>query len=249
MTTLEWHYDFKLKIDKVDSLSKDDFHPAEIDWLLNESVEVFMKQRYGLTNNVSKGFEVTQKRIDDLKTLVIKSPSSIQPALPVVLIDTKHGMYEAKLGDLEFNYYFLIRAEASISKSDCTKCVGVTNVQHDDLTAALNDSFQKPNFEWGEVVAVFGKETQPISNKGSLYLYSNGEFVIDNVYIEYLKEPTRISVAGYTRMDGSPSLAVQSDMPDHTHREIVDLAVQIASGIIESPEYVQFKQLKLATQE
>ena len=72
MTVQEMHYDFKFKLNKIDSSDYSNFKIPEIDWLLNESMEVFLKQRYGINNTKREGFEATQKRIDDLRNLVIK---------------------------------------------------------------------------------------------------------------------------------------------------------------------------------
>ena len=46
MDVKSMHYDFKLKMDRVDTLSNPDFNIAEIDWLLNEAQLVFVKNRF-----------------------------------------------------------------------------------------------------------------------------------------------------------------------------------------------------------
>ena len=53
----EMHYDFKIKFNKLDSNDYRDFQVPEIDWLLNEAQEIFLKQRYGINNTTQKGFE------------------------------------------------------------------------------------------------------------------------------------------------------------------------------------------------
>ena len=62
MTIKEMTYDFKIKLDKVDSLSKKNFLPNEIDWILNEAIALFVKQRYGQNNSKRAGFESVQKK-------------------------------------------------------------------------------------------------------------------------------------------------------------------------------------------
>ena len=74
MTVQEMLYDFDLKIDKVASLANPDFNLAEKEWLLNEGQNVVVKQRYGPNNVYRAGFEVIQKRVDDLKNLVARYP-------------------------------------------------------------------------------------------------------------------------------------------------------------------------------
>ena len=72
MTVQEMHYEFKLKLNKVDSLDYSNFQVPEIDWYLNEAMNVYMKQKYGIFSSRGAGFETIQKRIDDLRNLVTK---------------------------------------------------------------------------------------------------------------------------------------------------------------------------------
>lgn len=82
MTVQEMLYDFDLKIDKVASLANPDFNLAEKEWLLNEGQNVLIKQRYSINNNSRAGFEAIQKRIDDLKNLIVRFPE--QPDLDLI---------------------------------------------------------------------------------------------------------------------------------------------------------------------
>src|SRR3990167_1925716 len=130
------HYDFKLKMDRMDTLSNPDFNIAEIDWLLNEAQLVFLKQRFGPNNTKHQGFEVTQKRIDDLSTLHIKFPE--QPGVSLLL---DSGIYEATLSSLKYSMIFFNRADVEVILEDCTKKVPIKFVQSDDLAECLKDPF------------------------------------------------------------------------------------------------------------
>jgi hypothetical protein len=106
MTARELHYQFKLNLDRVDSLANPDLNPAEIDWLINEAQLIFIKQRMGMNNQKRSGFETSQKRIDDLGNLVIKFP--LQASLTPVQVSP--GVLEVNLKDTLFPYLFLISA-------------------------------------------------------------------------------------------------------------------------------------------
>ena len=232
------HYDFDLKIDKVDSLSKSDFNVAEKDWLLNEAQLVLVKTRYGVRNNDRLGFEGNQKRIDDLSSLVIKSP--LQPAL----IPTSHsnGVLEVKLSDLIYPYLFLIRTYGA--SEDCEDLISLKFVQHDDLNYLLDDPFNSPSKF--EIPYNFGRSSS--STGSSLYIYPAG-VNLSKVFIDYIKIPRQVNLGNYTYIDGNVLPQTSSELPEHLHNEIVDVAVQIASGIIEHPQYVQLKTQKLFTHE
>ncbi|GAH17195.1 unnamed protein product, partial [marine sediment metagenome] len=69
MTLAEMHIQFKLGLDKTDSLNYPNFEPEEIDLWLDNAQGRFVKTRY-VHNNKSETFEETQKRTDDLRTIV-----------------------------------------------------------------------------------------------------------------------------------------------------------------------------------
>lgn len=64
------HINFKLEVDKTDSLNYPDFEPEEIDKWLNIAQERYVKQRYSGMNMHRASFEQTQKRMDDLRILL-----------------------------------------------------------------------------------------------------------------------------------------------------------------------------------
>jgi hypothetical protein len=241
------HYDFKLKFNKVDSSDQVNFKAPEVDWWLNEAMEVFQKQRYGINNIKREGFETTQKRIDDLRNLVVKDISLPATALPV------NNSFEAILpGD----YIFAIRLQADSSKNICGRkiCVCVPT-QHDDLSSVLTDPYYEPSFEWGEVPIVYGTTGTTVADSDKVFGYTDGTFTINSFILDYLRAPKRIAfVSGlpgqtYTYPDGSTVTADQDcELPDHAHREIVDLAVQLASGSVLSPGY-QFSAAKVSQNE
>lgn len=248
MTIEELHYDLKYKLDKVDSLDTDNILPAEIDWILNEAINLFVKQRYDKNNPKKLGFEGNQKRIDDLKTLVIKSPSQ-QPA--VVPVNVGNNTYEVKLSSLNYEYLFLVRLTTKLNKTNCGyKVVSPEESEHDDLnTVLLNDPFRKPSFEWQRVPYVFGRSSTTLDDQGSIYLYTDGTFTITEVYPEYLKTPNKVSLGGYTYLDGSIATKTECDLPKEAHREIIDIAVNEISRIIDNPNFMQLKSQKLQINE
>jgi hypothetical protein len=70
MIVSEMHIAFKLGLDKTESLQYPSFLPEEIDFWLNQAIRKFVKTRYSGFNVKHEGFEQSQKRIDDLRTLV-----------------------------------------------------------------------------------------------------------------------------------------------------------------------------------
>jgi hypothetical protein len=254
-TIQEMHFDFDIKADKVDSLQKRSFNTAQKDWLLNEAQWVWLKNNYGITQINRGAFEVTEHRIQDLKNLHIKSPSP-QPGIATTVLST--SVYEVPLNLLDYEFLFTTRIRALITKGNCSKEVPVSQVQTDDLNDALTDPFNRPNFITGDVLCVFGKSTTNTATDlnpqgtGSLFLYTDGTFTVDTVYIEYIKYPNRMWFGNYDiTSDLRPKTIsnsyvyqagvdppVNCELNSHVHNEIVDLAVHIASQLIEDPNLI-----------
>ena len=66
------HIAVNLGVQKIASFQVDNFLPEEVDHELNIAMDRFIKQRYNpMSNRYQRGFEQSQKRIDDLRHLVV----------------------------------------------------------------------------------------------------------------------------------------------------------------------------------
>jgi hypothetical protein len=241
MTTSELRYAFKLAMDRVDSLNAPDFNVAQIDWLLNEAQLIFIKQRMSMYSNPKqKGFEQSQKRIDDLGSLVVKFPQ--QPG--VVPTNPSTGVYELSLSSLTFTYLFLVSAWADVTiNTDCTKSVPLKFMQHDDYRLALKDPFNKAGEEF--IPYNIGKSAS--SNSEAIFVYS--DYPIETIYTEYVRYPSRVSSGSYQYIDGNTYPEQSLQTPNQTHSEIVDIACMLAGLSAQNPEYIQLKSQKLLIHE
>lgn len=241
MNVNELHYSFKIKADKVDSLKTKNFLPAEIDWILNESIQEFVDNKY-------HDFETKQDLIDQLSSLVIKSPTSLQSGL-VPTVETT-GVYKIDLGDLSYPYLHLVRLNALGSKTGCSnKILKGRQVSHDELDKVLLSPFEGPNYTWSNLPYVFGKSNSSDYNSG-IFLYTNQEFNLLEIYPEYLKQPIKVFYGGYNSLDGQYIITdpeVNCDLPEAFHRRIVDIAVAEAYRYMNS-EAFQLKYQKLLNQ-
>lgn len=227
MTIKEMHYDFKKKLNKIDSQQYKNLLVPEIDWVLNEAQELFVKMVAKPRMRSYLGFEINQRTIDDIRTLVVNNQCLDVSNDTVTLPD---------------DYWHYVRAEVEMSKGNCTGIKAKFHVrQHDDEFE--NSPFDKSSFEWRTVNGVFFEN--------GIKLYTDGSFSNDRFCISYIKRPRYIHNAEDFR-NGTYNLpsgtvltgTVDSELPDHTHREIVDIAVLIATGEIQAPDY-QTKQAKL----
>lgn len=230
------HYDFNNKMDRVSTLSNPDFNRAEVDWFLNEAHLLFAKRAFSPDHkDRQRGFEVMQKSIDEIAPLSIKYP--VQPAIAL----TQHtNMYEADLSNLAYDLLYFIRGEVDATSSNCVSRVPLKFVQSDDISEALKDPFNKSSLDY--ILYTVGRSST--GSGESLYLYP-GTLTLGDFYPEYIKYPRKVYYGGYTYIDGTVTVQTNSELPESTHPEIVDIAVALAAANVQSPELLALKNAKL----
>lgn len=241
------HYSFRGAVDKIHGLTNDDFVPAQIDWLLNLAQLIEIKKRYMPHNLVRKGFEGSQKRIDDLVVLHVKSPQKQPGITPTLLPDSflDNNVYECKLEDLEFQYMFLTGLRASISNSSCSKDIGLDQIEEDDLSEGLINSFKRPDFNWGKCLFTIDASSENTDAPGSIYIYS-GDFSVTKVFPSYLRYPRKVFIGGYDSLDGAyeaADAAVSCELPEIIHDNIVNTAAELAASPLQDPEFLQLAKI------
>jgi len=111
MTLEELHQIFKLELDKTTALELPAFLAEEIDDWLNMAIRKFVKTRYAGVNPKREAFEQTQKRVDDLRSLVREQ------TLVCTTASLKPNSYSADLTSLSFAYWLSLGEECLIGYS------------------------------------------------------------------------------------------------------------------------------------
>ncbi len=234
MTIQEMHYDFKQKLNKLDSSQNRNLRIPEIDWKLNEALEIFIKLIAEPRINNHLGFETSQRTIDDIRTLVIDD-FNITPKQ----IDEK--TYVVELPD---NYMFYLSSSVILEKPNCKNREARTILrQHDDRFE--DNPLEKSSFEWKEVNIQFYEK--------GIKIFTDGTFSIKSFKLNYIRKHAYIHNAqdflptnSYTSLSGEVLSGRQDcELPNHTHREIVDIAVLLVAGELSLQDY-QFKQAKIS---
>jgi hypothetical protein len=125
MDITEMHLNIDLELNKLNSNLYEIILPQEKDYFLNRAQERFIKQRYGaLSNSKRQGFEMSQKRIDDLRNLLVPNYYDKCFKLPITDFD-----YASKLkfyfpGD----YMFLTSSRSKMKHNHCGTLTPVDTV-------------------------------------------------------------------------------------------------------------------------
>jgi len=205
--------------------------PDEFNRLINVCEVEWIKNKYS-------EFELTEKRIDDLRILEIRDviPNTGTPApgdeifiLPynaVTNVNTPGNPSGTNHG-----YMFMLNVAWKIQYINNECC-------EDSVSKWIPSRTMKANFEWEIQDDPYNK---PQDNRlfhkiigNQLELYTGTESYGLECRIDYLRYPRMINVP-------TPSLPIDvtSELPLHTREEIISIAIRKELGRIESPRYQQ----------
>ena len=111
------HIAIQQGVDKINSLQADMLLPEEIDIELNKSQMRFINTKYGKNNKYREGFEQSQKRIDDLRSLV-KEYSA-----PVVFKEQYNNNIWVDQFRLPSDYFYLVNQRSELFIDNCKTIV------------------------------------------------------------------------------------------------------------------------------
>jgi len=219
---------YKLKLDKTDSSAYPDMLEPEIKYWLDEAANRFVKQRYERTNTKRKGFEESQKRIDDLR-LAVKTENVIA----ALSNPNPNNIFSLSLPE---DYRYLVKIKLNVTYNDCNLeeitdiITKLKQVEQDDIHVLLEDPFNRPDL------------SRPlfIMEGNEIIVYTDGTFTVNSADITYINLFYRLQ-PGAVNFDGTTDHYSNGDvydaLADDTHDEIVDIAVKLTLENIESQRY------------
>ena len=231
MNITEMHLAVQQGVDKINSFQADTLLSEELDLELNKAINKFVNLKYGKNNLYNKGFEESQKRVDDLRVLIKD-----------VILDLKYrdetvnsiSTYVSEI--LPDDYRFLLKGLAEVGHKSTCKSLdpkeqqllspiidgikrksAVKFIQQDDILTILSDPFNTTT-----------KEKPLITiEHDSIVTYTNDIFIIDSVKLTYIKNPAKVSL----------SLGVDCELAEQTHQEIIDMTINSILEGISDPRY------------
>ncbi len=204
-------YEFDRRFDRFAGQQKPALRLENKLSLLNEATQIFFENRVKLA-------EVNSRVRDELRPLEEKSKK----------LTLKKGV-SVDIAAIPKDSFRILRAEATISKKDCSpKVVPLIMLTTDDLSRARKNAYWRSSFEWEHLLADEGSQ--------GLYLYHDGEFSVDEVVIDFYRRPTEIhapSMSADKQYEDWNGIVRKKDIDlelDNTYayRRIVDIAVLLA---------------------
>lgn len=218
MKFIELQEAFEIELNVLDDgLNK----PKSMDteWWLNRGLEKFWKTRYSGMNTKGTAFEQDQKRIDDLRTLVTRKHYD-------TTTKESNDLYTVTLPD---DYVILLGDTAGITpadgiKIDCweTDENGESIVKRGDTIEASIETIdrQRTNSLSEHKLKYATARPLRLIQGNNILLYTDGQYKVSEYDITYLKRPNKIDIH-------SNPFGMYTDMPEHTHSEIVKIAAQM----------------------
>ena len=220
MIRSEMHTAFDLEIDKSSSLYTPQFEDTEKDFWLTSAIQTFSKTRYSGLNVKGESFEQTQKRIDDLRTLVVEETISSLTS------GDKPNSYFADLTTLANDYWFTLGEEVTINftpfggSSAQDYRFGITECTTDRYRDKIDDPYSEHVLHYNEAKPL------RLFQGDDVELIGDGNYTITDYHIRYLKAPAEVN-----------DTPTDCDLPEHTHPEIVKMAANMALENIEQERY------------
>ena len=211
MDITSMHNEFKLLMDKAGGAGAPSFLASEIDTFLNAAIERFITKRAFGNNPRRTTFEEDQKRRDDLRNVIENYTTNSFKPNPGSA--KPNGIFV----NLPEDYRHAINEECVLENRNR---VSVKPITYDRYNKMIDDPFNNLT-----------------SNSVYRLDYSGNSFElisldrINSYHLRYIKVPKEVSLSG-----GHNCL-----LADHTHREIVRMAVLEALENIESPRYQSSK--------
>lgn len=221
MTQREFQIEFERRLQLMDPnlVIKEKLTSDTIISFINEAIDKFYKTRYSGINFKAQGFEQTQKRIDDLRTL-IKNKKYTEGSIN----KSDRNSYSVELPE---DYVLLLGDTAGIQPSNLNEC-WETNERGEYIikyTDTLESTIETLDRQLGNSLSEHKLkycQARPLKliQDNNVILYTDGKYKVSEYELTYLAKPSEINSSNITNTE-------YTDLPEHTHMEIVKMAIQI----------------------
>ena len=217
-------YKLDMKLNKLASNEHQSIHDVDKILALNEAQLKLIKQKANLLDS-------TKVIYNEFAVLIIPSEK-----LTAVNTNDEYKSYYVDLDELSQEYYLFLEAVALCTKENCKDRAVYLNrlIKHGDLYTANANEHTKPSFEY--------QETFGIISSGKLYIYTDGTFEVNDVYITYARYPQKVNIAGYIDFDGTPSFDQDCELYNELEDELLNLTVIELAKNTENIPLVQLNQ-------
>lgn len=233
MSIRSMHYDLRSKLDKLNSNQYRGLSIPEIDWKLNEALNLYVHTLVGSNKKSPSEVFINTRVADELYPLI--------EDITGVLGTTVEGV---KVIPVPADYSHSLKIKVEISTVTCEEKVKANVFVRQKHEFVESTFLEKDSFMWREVNTTFDKRGWVFSDTLPFNL---GKYSL--TYIKkhpYIHNATDYSLSGYTLPNGTVLTGrVDCELPTYVQSAIVDLAVLIITGDLSSSYESKITKVKL----
>lgn len=201
MNIFKMHIGVNLGVQKIASHINGDLLSQEIDYYLNNTITDYIKEQYSLLRD-NKGDLQSQYVLDNLQTII--RTQLLEKGQEYVFIP------KAKEFQLPLNCEYVVKANVVFDGGKRKECKLIEHSEMDRYVATVTN--------------------QPLFRKLPMFIENNKLIIIGDsldtfddviVYITYIRKPAEVKLVTENNLYDESS-SVNCDLPDHTHKSIVD---------------------------
>jgi hypothetical protein len=218
-------YEFDVLFDKITSLDSPGYSDKEVSVFLTKAQDIFIKSGYNPFSSIEQNDRRRREFVELKKNYTTSTPSTTQTGV------NPNGYFF----DLPSDFMLPLKEEVTIASSnDCTNGtrIPIRVITEDEYTIQLYNPFKRPEAKGLSTDFAWRLDFSQSGNK-RIELISDGTFTFSTYHLRYLKQAQDIIPIG----DGTTLVQQDCELDSLSHREIVDMAVRIASGATASQEY------------
>lgn len=214
----------KERLNKIDSKDYDNIQCWQMREAFNKAQLEWVRRQVHGKNDTQEGDEETRQRVDDLQ-VIMKS----------LKLDVKEWPIYFESKKLPTNYLYIKRVTPFVNKGECkNKRIKSTLREEANVDEYLQDYSMQPSFDF--------EETFHTMADNRIRIYANNDFDVEEILLTYYRTPREIDFTGCEHLDGSAGVQTDPEFKDDIVELIIDDAVSILAGDIESPNQFQLNK-------
>jgi hypothetical protein len=213
------------RLNKLDSSDYDNIECWQIREAFNKAQLEWVRRQFHGSNQFKEQAEETRIKVDDLQILL-----SDPIPLNTEMFDK---YYKSEL--LPTDYLYFNKLDLNCRTKECSgRFIKSTLREEANSNDYLQDYAMQPAFEMEETFHTI------VGNK--FKIYTNGEFNVTKAYLVYYRKPKEIDFGGCEHENGTSGQDVDPEFKDDIVELIIDDAVSILAGSIESLNQYQLNK-------
>lgn len=217
-TSVEAYKKFELKVNKLSTNDNVDISPGEFVLVFNEQQQKWYE--FNFRNRGTRYVDVVQK---------------------LIAHDIPLSPKESHLNHTDFelpeNYFDYINSYSLADNGICKdRVIYNEEIKIVNKNILYKDEYNTPSFDYQEGF---------ITLAGNMLQVYKKDFEVTSTILTYYRYPINIDIAGYIKIDGTNSIDINPELPDHYVDEVIDWCVREVTADYSDAEGYNFAERRV----